>query len=94
MNVARKPAARLETRFVANGAIRTAYHDSVLADLAHIGCRTTVIVGVDDVPFVEPSARLAATIPNARLVRIADAAHCPQYENADDWRAAVEAHLG
>jgi len=66
---------------------------SVLADLAKIRCRTTVLVGVDDVPFVEPSARMAATIPNAALVRIDEAAHSPQYENADAWRNAIEAHL-
>jgi len=65
----------------------------VLGELGKIRCRTTVLVGVDDEPFVEPSARMAATIPNARLVRIDNAAHCPQYENADAWRAAVEAHL-
>jgi pimeloyl-ACP methyl ester carboxylesterase len=66
---------------------------SLLEDLAAIRCPTTIIVGQYDTPFVEPSARLAAAIPQARLETIPLAAHCPQYENADAWRAAVAAHL-
>jgi pimeloyl-ACP methyl ester carboxylesterase len=66
---------------------------SLLGDLAAIRCPTTVIVGEFDTPFLEPSARMATAIPGARLETIPLAAHCPQYENADAWRAAVAAHL-
>jgi pimeloyl-ACP methyl ester carboxylesterase len=65
----------------------------VLSDLESLSVPTTIIVGEHDVPFVEPSARMANMIPNARLVTIPDAAHCPQYENADAWRAAIDSHL-
>ncbi len=65
----------------------------VLADLATISVPTTIIVGEHDVPFVEPSARMTKAIPDARLVTIPLAAHCPQYENADAWRAAIDSHL-
>ena len=33
---------------------------------------------------------MAKTIPDARLVTIPLAAHCPQYENADVWREAID----
>ena len=66
---------------------------SVLDKLNAIKCPTTIIVGEHDTPFVEPSARMAAAIPGARLETIPLAAHCPQYENADAWRLVVETHL-
>lgn len=65
----------------------------VLSDLESLSVPTTIIVGEHDVPFIEPSARMANMIPDARLVTIPDAAHCPQYENADAWRAAIDSHL-
>jgi pimeloyl-ACP methyl ester carboxylesterase len=65
----------------------------ILDQLDAIRCPTTVIVGEFDAPFVEPSARMAQAITGARLETIAQAAHCPQYENADAWRDAVGRHL-
>src|SRR5262245_42139315 len=67
-------------------------HD-VLAELARVECPTTVLVGEFDTPFIEPSRAMSRTIPDARLVVIPGAAHCPQYENAAAWRAAIDAHL-
>ena len=61
--------------------------------LSKITCPTTVLVGEQDIPFVEPSKNLASAIPNAQLVSIPYAGHSPQYENADAWREAVRAHL-
>lgn len=61
--------------------------------LAEIGCPTTVIVGEQDAGFLAPSSELAAGIPGARLVRIANAAHSPQIENPSAWMAAIGAHL-
>jgi pimeloyl-ACP methyl ester carboxylesterase len=66
---------------------------SLLDRLEAVSCPTTVLVGADDTPFVAPSERLAAAIPGARLVVVPDAAHCPQYENAAVWRAAIATHL-
>ena len=66
---------------------------SLVPDLAALKVPTTIIVGEHDVPFVEPSARMAEAIANSRLETIPLAAHSPQYENAPVWRKTVEAHL-
>jgi len=66
---------------------------SVLSSLQNITIPTTVLVGAEDKPFLTPSKEMARTLPNSRLTVIPDAGHSPQYENADAWRAAVEAHL-
>lgn len=65
----------------------------VLEQLRAINAPTTILVGEHDTPFIEPSARMAAHIADALLVNIPLAAHCPQYENADAWRASIESHL-
>jgi pimeloyl-ACP methyl ester carboxylesterase len=78
--------------FIALGAVLVK-HESMVHRLAEIRCPTTIIVGEHDAAFLEPSAVMAAQIAGARLVTIADAAHCPQYENAPAWRAAVREHL-
>ena len=67
--------------------------NDVQGELSRIECRTTVLVGEHDGPFVEPSAMMARAIGRSRLVTIPGAAHCPQYENASAWRAAIDAHL-
>ncbi len=64
-----------------------------LEALKTICCPTTILVGERDAPFVEPSKQMATTIPDASLVTIPFAGHCPQYENADAWRDAIRAHL-
>jgi pimeloyl-ACP methyl ester carboxylesterase len=66
---------------------------SVLAEVHRIACPTTVLAGEFDRPFLEPSAALAKEIPGSRWVTIPGAAHCPQYENARGWTAAVQSHL-
>jgi pimeloyl-ACP methyl ester carboxylesterase len=66
---------------------------AVLPRLPAIKTTTTIICGEADIPFVEPSGRMAKAIPNARLVTIPLAAHSPQYENAQAWREAVDGHL-
>ncbi len=65
----------------------------LLEDCARISAPTTVICGEHDAPLVGPSARLAATPPNARLVTIAGAYHSPQLTHPEEWTDAVEAHL-
>ena len=61
--------------------------------LAAIMVPTTVIIGAADAPFIESSRAMAATIPGACLEIIADASHCPQYENAEAWRDVIDRHL-
>ena len=65
----------------------------VLNNLAKVITPTTVVVGAEDKPFLEPSRAMAAVLPNSQLSVIPDAGHSPQYENANAWRAAIEAHL-
>lgn len=61
--------------------------------LGEIACPTTVLVGIEDLPFIEPSKELANGIPGAELIKIAEAAHSPQLENPKEWIEAIEAHL-
>ncbi len=65
----------------------------IVSDLASINVPTTVMVGEADKPFVAPSDNMVKTLPNAALVTIAAASHCPQYENRDAWFSCVSAHL-
>jgi 2-succinyl-6-hydroxy-2,4-cyclohexadiene-1-carboxylate synthase len=66
---------------------------SLLDRLGEIRCPTTVIVGEEDLPLVEPAAELASGIPGAVRVDIPDAAHSPQLENPEPWLDAVRGHL-
>ena len=58
-----------------------------------IRCPTTVLVGEFDHPFVGPSHRMAATIPDAELQIIGGAYHSPQLTHPEQWREAVRHHL-
>lgn len=61
--------------------------------LGEIQCPTTILVGEQDVPFLEPSREMQAGIPDATRVVIAEAAHSPQLENPGAWFDALCAHL-
>jgi pimeloyl-ACP methyl ester carboxylesterase len=65
----------------------------VLEQLGQLELPTTVLVGADDAPFVDISARMTATIPGARQVTFAGAGHCPQEDDPAAWADAVLAHL-
>lgn len=52
-----------------------------------------VIVGEEDVPFLDPSERMAATIPGASLSVIPEAGHSPQFENPGAWWSALSGFL-
>ena len=65
----------------------------ITATLAALEVPTTVIVGAADAPFFKSSEAMAATIRGACLEVIPEAAHCPQYENADAWRKVIDQHL-
>jgi pimeloyl-ACP methyl ester carboxylesterase len=64
-----------------------------LAELAEAAVSTLVMVGEQDEPFVGVSRTMAAAIPGAELVVIADAGHSPQFENSSAWLAALEGFL-
>lgn len=66
---------------------------SVGAQLKSIACPTTILVGAEDKPFIQPSKLMASQIPRAQLATIPHSAHSPQYENESDWRDAVAGHL-
>ena len=78
--------------FVELGAILNE-HPSVLDSLANIHIPTTIIVGENDTPFLQASKDMLNVLPQATLAKINYAAHSPQYENHEDWRAVIESHL-
>jgi 2-succinyl-6-hydroxy-2,4-cyclohexadiene-1-carboxylate synthase len=66
---------------------------SVVERLGEIRCRTSVIVGAEDLPFLPPADQLEQGIPQVRRVTVPAAAHSPQLENPPAWLDAVRAHL-
>ena len=52
-----------------------------------------VIVGEQDQSFLAPSERMAAACAGGTLAIIADAGHCPQFENPDAWWQTLAGYL-
>ena len=52
-----------------------------------------VIVGEQDQQFRAPSERMAAAVGRGTLAVIADAGHCPQFENPDAWWKILTGYL-
>jgi len=52
-----------------------------------------VIVGEQDQQFRAPSERMAAAVRRGTLAVIADAGHCPQFENPDAWWKILTGYL-
>jgi pimeloyl-ACP methyl ester carboxylesterase len=67
---------------------------SLLDRLPEIRCPTTVMVGANDVGLRASADEIAAAIPDAVPIVIADAAHSPQEEAPVAWLTAVRDHLG
>ena len=65
----------------------------VTEQLSELTLPVSIIFGRKDKPFVEPSRLMHKNLPNSQLLPIDKAGHCPQYENADAWRVAVESHF-
>lgn len=61
--------------------------------LREVRCPVLVTVGEQDATFLEPSRAIAAAVPGAHYVEIADAGHAPQFENPAAWLAALEGFL-
>lgn len=61
--------------------------------LSEISVPTTVIAGEYDAPFVPAAREMHQRIEDSRLAIIPDAAHSPQYENADVWRDEILRHF-
>ncbi len=74
-------------------AATLADHRTAIDRLGEIICPTLVIVGEQDVPFLDPSKTMAAEIADATLSVIPGAAHSPQVENRAAWLSAVRDHL-
>ncbi len=64
-----------------------------LAAMAAITCPTLVLVGDQDVNFLEDAHHMAETIRGSELVVIPDAGHSPQFENPEAWFTAVDRFL-
>lgn len=64
-----------------------------LEDLRGIKVPTLVIVGEEDRPFRNASARMAEAIPGAELAVLPGGAHSPQFESAEAWWAAITGFL-
>lgn len=71
-----------------------ALRDCTAAELAGIGCPTTVLVGARD-PSTPPAAaeRIAAAIPGAELHVIPEAAHIPNFEAEAAMTRLLLAHM-
>lgn len=63
-------------------------------DLGSLGVATLVMVGDQDEPFLRPSEELAAAIPRARFVMVADSGHTPMQEAPRAWAEALADFLG
>ena len=68
-------------------------HPAVTRQLSSLTMPTTIIVGADDSPFLQPSREMAKQLPQSQLQIVPNAGHSPQYENHLAWRDAIEAHL-
>lgn len=78
--------------FVAMALALTLPHDR-LPQLAGVACPTLVLVGEEDLPFIEPSRRMAATIPNATMAVLAGGGHSPQFEAPGELWGALTPFL-
>jgi 3-oxoadipate enol-lactonase len=80
---------------VAPAAYAGLAHDIVrqpdeLERLRAIASPTLVLVGDQDIAFVDATHRMADVISGAELVVIPDAGHSPQFENPEVWFAATD----
>lgn len=67
--------------------------DDRLDRLGVLAMPTLVIVGDQDEAFIPDSRRMAEALPDARLVVVPDAGHCPQFEHTAPWWEAVSGFL-
>jgi esterase len=68
--------------------------EAAWALLARIACPTLLVRGAhSDILSEETAARMVATIPDCRLVEVADAGHSVPLDNPPGFRAAVEPFL-
>ncbi|MGB2757923.1 MAG: alpha/beta hydrolase [Acidimicrobiia bacterium] len=63
----------------------------ITAELRTVRCAAAVLVGDEDAPFLEPTARIAEALPNASCEFIAGAGHHPQLHQPERWASAVRA---
>ncbi len=70
-----------------------AYQADDSDEMASITVPTLVLVGELDAPFRGSAVRMAEAIAGSTLVVIDDAGHSPQFENPEQWNAAIDAFL-
>jgi pimeloyl-ACP methyl ester carboxylesterase len=70
-------------------AVEIASQPDQLDTLRAVDVPTMVVVGAQDVQFLEPSRAIATAVPGARYVEIPDAGHSPQFEQPKAWRSAL-----
>jgi pimeloyl-ACP methyl ester carboxylesterase len=66
---------------------------AVTERLGELAVPTTIIVGEQDVVFLEPCETMRKNIPGAVAVILKDAAHSPQIETPGPWLEAIRQHL-
>ena len=65
------------------------------SQLAEITTPALVVIGTSDAPgLVELSAHLAESLPDAKLVELADTGHLPSMERPDEVTALLREFLG
>jgi pimeloyl-ACP methyl ester carboxylesterase len=74
-------------------AVELVVQPDELTALGTLPCPTLVLVGEQDRTFVDASAAIARTVPDARLVVIPVAGHSPQFENPVAWYDALAGFL-
>lgn len=62
-------------------------------ELGSVRCPTLVVVGDEDATALPGCLAVVEAIPGARLARIADAGHSPQFENPASWAHTVASFL-
>jgi pimeloyl-ACP methyl ester carboxylesterase len=74
-------------------AVEIAHQPDDLPLLRDVACPTLVVVGEQDVAFLDLSRAAAEAIPGARLAVIPGGGHSPQFEAPGAWIAAVDGFL-
>lgn len=74
-------------------AMSVGRQEPLLSSLAQFRPPTLLLVGADDAAYRAHAARMAAVLPDARIVVVPAAGHATHLENPAAFRAAVDAFL-
>jgi len=90
---ARRLAASPAGLAAALRAMSVGRQEPLLAWLAHVRRPTLLLAGADDAAYRAHAARMAAVLPDARIVVVPAAGHTTHLENPAAFRAAVDVFL-